>query len=507
MMMDDDDDDSSGSEVQGMDNLDLEFPEHPGDLQNDDIYGDEFGWWIVVMLRGKSTGRRLKRDIFKAGLFQCVCGSVLLSLTAVAYKNFSISPYFASPHFGANLLSLLWLVSVPTCLSGILMMLFVKYWASLVTNRTILLNLMRGTMVIMILLLASTCWCIAVLIKSFQGVRFMSTATLRAIFPAYIFINLAIYPLAISLLMYLLDVHYLTEEVELGGEIREPNGTKNAMDLSRFSMIQVFAFAIAMPVLILYQILDVIRGVLRIIFSQLMVWYSISWRRKEERKKKKGFCGRLWKTIKRLCKETWESFKTNNDAVAPAPEMTAELKRLKEEQDQADELERGKLRERLEMEIEKQKQDKRDEAERLRKEAEDKALREAEEARLAIERSPTMSVATYKSLWAELAIAGSFQCKLKSAPTLSSLTEHFKKQGFHVVFAASPNSVDCEVGISNIRDDTGTQKWFMARFLASANSFSAVMKSQDPDIVTGFVKKFALAKILKIDTAASGLKK
>lgn len=186
--------------------------------------------------------------------------------------------------------------------------------------------------------------------------------------------------------------------------------------------------------------------------------------------------------------------------------MSLELKKLKEEQDMLDDIERGKLREKLEMELEKQKLEKLEEEELKKKVLEEKALKEAEEAKLAIERSPIMSVTLYKSLWAELPVAGSFQCKLKSAPTIQNLTEHFKKQGFHVVFAASPNTIDIEVGISNIRDDSGTQKWFMARFLASSTSFSAVMKSQDTDIVTGFVKKFALAKVLKIDSTGSGLK-
>jgi hypothetical protein len=43
----------------------------------------------------------------------------------------------------------------------------------------------------------------------------------------------------------------------------------------------------------------------------------------------------------------------------------------------------------------------------------------------------------------------------------------------------------------------------MARFLATPNSFSAVMKSESPEVVAGHVKKFALAKVLKIDTTSS----
>ena len=82
-----------------------------------------------------------------------------------------------------------------------------------------------------------------------------------------------------------------------------------------------------------------------------------------------------------------------------------------------------------------------------------------------------------------------------------AFTDHMKKQGFHIVFAAVPNPNELEIGICNIRP-TGTEPWFMARFLASNANFSAVMKSQNPEQITQFVKKFALAKVLKIDTSA-----
>ena len=68
------------------------------------------------------------------------------------------------------------------------------------------------------------------------------------------------------------------------------------------------------------------------------------------------------------------------------------------------------------------------------------------------------------------------------------------------MFATSQDtSGGIEVGICNIRT-SGEEPWFMARFLASTSNFSAVMKCQDPSIVEKFVKKFALAKILKIET-------
>lgn len=111
----------------------------------------------------------------------------------------------------------------------------------------------------------------------------------------------------------------------------------------------------------------------------------------------------------------------------------------------------------------------------------------------------TLAVAKFKTIWATLGTAGSFQCNLKSLPAITNLTEHLKKQGFHIVFAAKPSPNDVEVGVCNIRIQE-QDPWFMARFLATQNSFSAVMKAENTEQVTAYVKKFALAKVLKIDS-------
>ena len=113
-------------------------------------------------------------------------------------------------------------------------------------------------------------------------------------------------------------------------------------------------------------------------------------------------------------------------------------------------------------------------------------------------------------------------------PDVTVLSNHLKKQGFHVVFQHSPPGGDVEIGFCNVRKDpsssnsnsngnsnsnsnssnTGTtggstlpqEAVFMARFVAAGTGFNAVMKSDDATNVPGFVKKFALAKVLKIDT-------
>ena len=116
---------------------------------------------------------------------------------------------------------------------------------------------------------------------------------------------LTIFPYAVALLLYLLDIHYLTEEVELDCEIREPKGTKGIQDISEFNSFQLVAFVIATPLLLIYQLWDMTVGVLRIIFSQCVVMYYICQRRAEERKKRKSVLTRLYKTIRRLLGELW----------------------------------------------------------------------------------------------------------------------------------------------------------------------------------------------------------
>lgn len=41
----------------------------------------------------------------------------------------------------------------------------------------------------------------------------------------------------------------------------------------------------------------------------------------------------------------------------------------------------------------------------------------------------------------------------------------------------------------------------MARFVTAQNTFSAVMKAENTEQITSYVKKFSLAKVLKIDSS------
>jgi hypothetical protein len=93
---------------------------------------------------------------------------------------------------------------------------------------------------------------------------------------------------------------------------------------------------------------------------------------------------------------------------------------------------------------------------------------------------------------------------------LDTVIAHLIGKGFHIVFSSKREERgEAELGICNQRGDAvmkagdGTHSWFMARFLLTESDFSAVMKAEDPSKVTPYVKKFSLAKVLKIDATAA----
>ena len=119
----------------------------------------------------------------------------------------------------------------------------------------------------------------------------------------------------------------------------------------------------------------------------------------------------------------------------------------------------------------------------------------------------TLSVAEFKTMWKKLDIANSLQRKVEKAPTLTQLTEHFKRQNFHVVYATvnpKAKSTEIEIALCNIRIDE-SDIWFMCKFLLLEKEFSVVMKSQNPALLPRYIKQFELAAILNVDTTKFGL--
>ena len=174
-------------------------------------------------------------------------------------------------------------------------------------------------------------------------------------------------------------------------------------------------------------------------------------------------------------------------------------------------------------------------------------MEEAEANELA--NAKVLNVKQFRQLWNDLPPAGSFSCSLKSRPEMKTLVAHMETQGFFVVFASSTgrgleDENDFELGISNMKGqdyadnakspfrggrgravavdnrqdlaeglgqgnqvDDGRHsldahldhKWFLARFRCGVDSFSAVMKTEEPATMNKYVHRFKLAKVLKVD--------
>merc|ERR1711988_1753418 len=232
-----------------------------------------------------------------------------------------------------------------------------------------------------------------------------------------------------------------------------------------------------------------------------------------KRKSGKGFFRRLQKTVQRWIKKIPGFGDPEHPPFMPeAPQADQDVRAGDKEQ--AERLERERAAEEAERRLERERQEQfRKDKEAYEEKQREKQKAEADARKAALDAAaeelaekegsaPTLTVQRFKELWTTLTTSGSFQCKLKESPDLNTFLEHLKKQGFHIVFASSPATGDIEVGLCNIRtpDDDGKVRtpWFSARMLCSQNNFSAVMKAQDPASVPVHVKKFSLAKILKI---------
>lgn len=353
-----------------------------------------------------------------------------------------------------------------------------------------------------------------------------------ALYPCYVTTITFDLIYSISLMYYLLDNSYLLDEITYGGEIEEPEPPENAMDFSDVTITQTCALIFATPFILAIQLYDIVVAVLKYIFRYCKPFFEheeLSPEEEARKRKKRSFWHRLFRTCLHCGKAMKALFVPGSSEVRPVEtidNISFKLKEIARDKEEQERLERERIQEEnlRRQQAERQKQQEQEEArkqkeleerkeqERIAKEQEEIRRQEAEaeaqrkremeqqEEQKKLQSSPTLSLPQYKNLWTTLGSSGSFQCKLKVMPLLPAFTEHLRKQGFHVVFAVNPNPEDIEVGICNQRDQ-GQGPWFLARFLASNLNFSAVMKCEEPEQVTQFVKKFALAKILKIDTS------
>lgn len=106
--------------------------------ESDDEYAGEWGWTLVKALRGRTAGRRLKRNLCKYGFTQFVCGFTLSVLCVLEFNYYEGLNFFFDAKYGSSLQSLMWVVSLPSFVCGIFTLLCVRYWASFTTNRDLL---------------------------------------------------------------------------------------------------------------------------------------------------------------------------------------------------------------------------------------------------------------------------------------------------------------------------------------------------------------------------------
>lgn len=401
----------------------------------------------------------------------------------------------------------------------------VRHWATLVSNRRLLANLMRIYQLLTFITFIIVLWTICALFMVFGKRKDWSeSAKIAQMLPYFVCLCIFLLPYVAFLFLYTLDVSYLTDEVEKGGPIEERDPPPYARDLSDVTLFQSCIYVCGMPVIICIQISDLCVAVRQAYdqyyqenppLCQTSDWFCL--RKKtmpssEAVKKPKGktIWHRMYRTIMRCFRGSKQRpvvlpMTQQGPTGLPLKELDKDREvmernerevKMYEEEDERRRLAQKEAAEAEEYRLKIEAQSQAEEAEKLRIAQEEEMKRQEIEYQQRWQ--SILSVADFKEKWASFPTSGSFQCNLKSMPDMHALCEHLKRQGFHVVFALTPSAQDIEIGICNIRP-VDEHSWFMARFLASKNAFSAVMKSDNPQMVPALVKRFALAKVLRID--------
>ena len=517
--------------------VDIEIGDHADDelllpsTTRDVDLEDELGYSVLMMIRGRNTGRRVKRDLCCFGAFQFIVGVALAAIADAEDGSHLIKSFFENSENGKDLIGVMRMVAVLAILLSIFTFGLVRYWSSLVTNRVLLSGILKIYVAICFCKFVIVLAAVIVVFETFGEVERWGVGVdpgINYMLPHYICTVLFLLPYLICTCRYGLNISYLNEEVEMGGNLVEP-GAVGAMDMTGMSIQDCCQTVLTFPLAVIYQIFNLLAA---LFFAVRRLWVVANRfyedkksERAAEREAKEAARAKKGKSLYRRVKKTLNRYRNMipglrdppHPAYIPEPGIdepsTSALTRgaTKEQQER---LERERALEEAERALERRKREEYEAAkaadeEAKRKRSEEEARRrlkelEEEEKRLAeLEEPQTLDVQKFKELWTTLATSGSFQCKLRSIPDVKSFCEHMKKQGFHVTYAATPKDEDVEVGLSNIREDR-KGPWFIARLLTSGNSFSAVMKAEDPEVVPKYVKRFALAKVLKIDTSKKG---
>lgn len=469
--------------------LDLRQP--PQVVDPDEEFEGECCFWLLKLLRGRNVGRRLKRKVFKYALVNALVGFSLLCITVYEERKWGLMKYFANSIGIMNLVQLQYFVCITALVISVILLFGVYNWASLVTNKNLLQNLLVILMGYGTIQGLMTLYCIVAFFLSFKGVDWENDPAIpRTMLACYIMTIIFIMPYSLCVFLYMLDVSYLSGEIDLRGDISEPEVPEGTTDLSNVTLRDLCGACIALPCLLCLQftaIFDCCRYCCNLCKEDSR---KKRYRKREKRKESsdgsiRGFFDNLYRMIMRPGRREHKS------TVIP--------KRDPDEEEGLESDGRELALKQLRPDMESRSPS----VQRLSRQASDVSASSPGKDLKALQQSqtPTLSAHQFKALWGSLSVVGSFQCKLRSAPNIQALTQHLRKQNFHVVFAASPSDDETEISICNIRPN-GDTSWFMARFLFSNSIFSAAMKAQNSDEVEGYVRKFALARVLKIDTSS-----
>ncbi len=519
---------------------DEEYGQKNNWINPDVLYQDECGYALVKLLRGSSCGRCIKRCVFKMAVVGLCCAMTIMIISYLESRLFAFTRYFQTSPYGATLQTLMWVASISEMFMSVMSLVFIKYWASTVTNRKLFTQLLRLYMVMQVATVMFGIWMLGVLYSTFEEVdRWQDDITLAMMYPYYVCTWLFTLPYLVVTLYYTSDISfYMDDLVTDVGVIDEEDPPADRVDLSDVSFNQVLLLLVATPVMVVVQFFDLFIAI------YLLGCRYIEIRRKQARERaqkraelkakhleEKTRGSSVWTRVVRTLKRRWKrwccsgkaktlALVTSLDDVPPSPyahkplgDEEPPVAYKSPENAGARELQERLARERA-MEEEEKRNAKKAAESKARLEAEAIRQREARELQDEYDRAelarkledekkdaaPTLDVPRFKAIWSALATTGSFSAKLRMLPSLAGFTEHLRNQGFHIVFASAPTSSEIEVGICNIRTRP-SEKWFMARFVSSPTDFSAVMKAEDPEYAGAFVKKFSLARILKIDTS------
>ena len=480
----------------------------PLQLEPKTEFESDLDYWIRKNFGGRSSGRRLKRLVAKFGAIQLLCGLGLTAIAGCENSFFPADAHFSSSRYGSSLLSLMFLVSLPTLLMGLLSMLILRYWTSLTSNRQLLVLLARVYALACIPIFGFHLWCLCVLFLTFRDAKWMQDTFLRMVLPYFVFSVVFEMITVTAFLYYAMDLSYLSDEAQRRESVvLEPANMIHTdpthTDLSNMDTTQAFNALCVTPCLYLDECSSLIRTVVSHGVNEVEV--AVQNRR---RSPAPNILSEYWQSLQ----QWWQRPGHRSAAVSPTPEIkrktsSQHLEALTKKQELDIEaplvnepgakyrMDRGERRREKEtlperetvLEPDKQKVETPQESKPRRRSSVDPS-----------DEAVTLTVSRYKSLWSSLEPAGSFQCPLREAVSVIVFTEHLTTQGFHIVFTSSPTATDSEVGICNIRSGA-SEPWFLARFLFTRTSLSAVMKCQDRSRVKDFVRNFALARVLKID--------